>query len=215
MVGREPVLMVADRYYLIAHDQWAGRVRLHRRAVGLALAAGLLGELVLADCIAVRDGEVRVVRHPVPVDALAHTVLTQVAESDHTDVRVWLAYLAEDAADRVAARLARVGVLDATRRRRLTGVRTVYTPVDANVTAFQTVRLERLLNARAWLGEPDGFLTGLVDASGLVPHVLWDHKASTIGLAHVPHVIEMLSLSLHELVVYTKAAVGQLVLAPR
>jgi UPF0755 protein len=39
--------VLADQFYLIAHEDRTGRSRLHPRATGIGLAASLLGELVL------------------------------------------------------------------------------------------------------------------------------------------------------------------------
>jgi hypothetical protein len=45
--------------------------------------------------------------------------------------------------------------------------------------------------------------------------VLWDRDTCAEGSAYLPDVIAGLWPALHDLVGYTRAAVGQLVLAPR
>jgi hypothetical protein len=209
------VLAVADQFYFIAHDDRAGQRRLHARVTALGLAAALLGELVMLDRVRVHDGAVLVVRREPPADALAHQILTELVSQPHyTDVRIWLAYVAEFAIDGVARRLERARALMPVRQRRLARTRTVWVPTDINQAAWQAIRLERMLNSRAWLPPADGFLAGLIAATGLTRHVLWDTDRSAIGLAHLPQVVRGLPPSLLELVSYTEAAVGQFVLAP-
>ena len=47
---------MADQYFLIAHEDRTGRSRLHPRATGLGLAAGLLGELMLEGRVRIIEG---------------------------------------------------------------------------------------------------------------------------------------------------------------
>ena len=49
--------MLADQFYLIAHEDRTGRSRLHPRATGLGLAAGLVGELLLLDRVRVNGAK--------------------------------------------------------------------------------------------------------------------------------------------------------------
>src|SRR3954470_6912501 len=93
---------LASRLYLIAHDDRAGRRRLHPRAVGLGLAAGLLGELVLWQCLDISDGVVGLLACRPPDDRRLQRILDDMRyQSQHREVRVWLAYLAEVAGDMV------------------------------------------------------------------------------------------------------------------
>ena len=63
--------MLADQFYLIAHEDRTGRSRLHPRATGLGLAAGLVGELLLLDRVRVNGGEVTVMSPDPPGDAVS------------------------------------------------------------------------------------------------------------------------------------------------
>ena len=49
--------MLADQYFLIAHEDRTGRSRLHPRATGLGLAAALLGELMLEGRLRIVEGD--------------------------------------------------------------------------------------------------------------------------------------------------------------
>jgi hypothetical protein len=151
-----------------------------------------------------------------PADVAAHLVLSSIMASPHRDVSVWLAYLAESLAVHVVTdRLIAAGVLVTLRHRRLLGTRTEHVLLDATAAPWQSVRLANALDARQRLWAADALLAGLVNATGLTPHVLWDRKASTIGLDYLPRVVATLPPSLHNLVAHVEAAVGRLVLAPR
>lgn len=69
------MLLLADEFFCISHDDRTGRPRRSPRVVALGLAAGLLGELMLFGWITINDGAVRVIRRDPPPDALAHTTL--------------------------------------------------------------------------------------------------------------------------------------------
>ena len=49
--------MLADQFYLIAHEDRTGRSRLHPRATGIGLAAALLGELILDNKLRIFAGD--------------------------------------------------------------------------------------------------------------------------------------------------------------
>src|SRR5437764_3487944 len=84
--------VLADQYYLIAHEDRTGRSRLHPRATGLGLAACLVGELMLQERVRVCGGELAVVNRRPPGDLLAHNILDLlVVQPQHRDLRIWLA----------------------------------------------------------------------------------------------------------------------------
>jgi hypothetical protein len=210
------LLPVADAFYFIAHDDRAGKSRLHERAVAIGLAAGLLGELVLWQRLDVRDGMVEVVNSRAPQDPLVHMVLSQlIGQPQHREVSTWLAYLAEIAPEAVVERMVLDRLLRPVTQRRLLGSRTSYVPVDSNFAAWQAVRIERQLNSHAVMAPADVFLTGLIEATGLTWHVLWDPRASVNGLTYLPRLLDGLHPPLRELVAHAEAAVGQSVLVPR
>ncbi|MEU4560281.1 MULTISPECIES: GOLPH3/VPS74 family protein [Actinoplanes] len=205
--------MLADQYYLIAHEDRTGRSRLHPRATGLGLAAALLSELVLEGRVGVADGELFIVdRHP-PRDALSHDVLDLLsAQSQHTDVRTWLAFLSQDAALRVAERLMRVGAVEmVTRRRMLGSTQTLYMPNTArqrNAAAWASTRIANILVRGMDLNLSDRMLVGLVVATGLTRHVMYGFENYPHIYHALPSMIASLPNDLRELVECTEQSVG-------
>ncbi|WP_174262395.1 GPP34 family phosphoprotein [Actinoplanes sp. OR16] len=205
--------MLADQYYLIAHEDRTGRSRLHPRATGLGLAAALLSELVLEGRIGVADGELFIVdRHP-PRDALSHDVLDLLsAQSQHTDVRTWLAFLSQDAALRVAERLMRVGAVEmVTRRRMLGSTQTLYMPNTArqrNAAAWASTRIANILVRGMDLNLSDRMLVGLVVATGLTRHVMYGFEMYPHIYHALPSMIASLPNDLREIVECTEQSVG-------
>ncbi|BBH66374.1 hypothetical protein ACTI_30590 [Actinoplanes sp. OR16] len=204
---------MADQYYLIAHEDRTGRSRLHPRATGLGLAAALLSELVLEGRIGVADGELFIVdRHP-PRDALSHDVLDLLsAQSQHTDVRTWLAFLSQDAALRVAERLMRVGAVEmVTRRRMLGSTQTLYMPNTArqrNAAAWASTRIANILVRGMDLNLSDRMLVGLVVATGLTRHVMYGFEMYPHIYHALPSMIASLPNDLREIVECTEQSVG-------
>src|SRR3954464_13453222 len=85
--------VLADDYFLIAHEDRTGRSRLHPRATGIGLAASLLGELILDNKLRIFAGDLEIVSNQPPRDGLNHAVLDLlIAQPQHRDVRTWLAY---------------------------------------------------------------------------------------------------------------------------
>jgi hypothetical protein len=205
--------VLADKYYLIAHEDRTGRSRLHPRATGLGLAAALLSELVLEGRIGITDGELYIVdRHP-PRDALAHDVLDLLsAQSQHTDVRTWLAFLSQDAALRVAERLMRVGAVEMVTRRRMLGSnQTLYMPNTArqrNAAAWASTRIANILVRGMDLNQSDRMLVGLVVATGLTRHVMYGFEMYPHIYHALPSMISSLPNDLRELVECTEQSVG-------
>jgi hypothetical protein len=204
-------LLIADEFFLIAHNDSRGRAKLHPTATGLGLAAGLLGELVLYGHVTVSSGLVTVVDRRPPADALAHTVLDQlVGESQHQAVRTWLSFLAQTATTSVGERLARAGVLRRQESRRLLRTTVSYLPVDLNAVAWPATRLRALLERPEPPSVPDAVLLGLVAAAGLTREVMW--SAGPRAHHRLGVLIPALPAPLKELVAHTEAAVGAAVL---
>lgn len=212
-------LPVADAYYFISHEYMGGtgRCRLHPRVLGIGLGAALLGELVLTGNLDVHEGSVYVTRRTPPCDRHVRAVLeTMIALPQHRELRTWLAYLAEEiASDQVVGRLHMRRLLTEVHERRLIRTRRALVPTDINIAAWQEVRLARLLNTRRVGRHADAFLAGLVDATNLTSHVLWDPETSAEGRALLPLLIKGLDPAFGSLVSYTRAAVGGVALAPR
>lgn len=212
-------MRLADQFFLIAHEDRTGRSRLHPRATGLGLAAALVGELMLLRRVSVYDGELRVVSRETPGDVLAHNLLDLfVAQQQHRDLHTWLAYLAQDATAKVGERLLRSGAVEPVVRRKLMGSQTThYMPMNAgqrNAAVWAAVRLADLL-VQNRMDVVDATLAGLVLATGLTRHVLWDFPVHRPGVTHLYAVVEALPADLRELVEYTQVSVGSVLAAGR
>jgi Golgi phosphoprotein 3 (GPP34) len=210
-------LLLADELFCVAHDDRTGRSRLHPRVLGLGLAAGLLGELVLFGRVDIADGGgIKVLDREPPADALAHSTLSMVmAQPQHRDVRTWLAFLAETSVESVAQRLVLAGLWQREERRRLGRARVSYLPTDTNAVFWRSMRLGRLLSSVEEIGQPDAMLAGLVAVTGLVDAVLWPQEDREPGLSRITDEVKRLSWPLYHLLAFTEAAVGDAVLAPR
>ena len=205
--------VLADQYFLIAHEDRTGRSRLHPRATGLGLAAALLGELVLDGHIGIVDGDVVILDLHPPRDPLSHDILDLLtAQSQHRELRTWLAFLAQHAAIRVGERLMRLGAVEpVTRRRMLGSSETLYMPNSAqqrNAAAWASTRLANMLVRGMELSLGDRMLLGLVVSTGLTRHVLYGFEVYRHAFQSLPNVIDSLPSDLRELVEYTESSVG-------
>ena len=211
--------LLADQFFLIAHEDRTGRSRLHPRATGLGLAAALLGELMVGGRVRAFEGELYVVSRDPTGDPLSHDVLDLlIAQPQHRELRTWLAFLAQDAQIKVGERLMRAGVVEPVVRRKLMSSHTLYMPMSSdqrNFAAWAPVRLADLLVHRRAMSLNDRLLAGLVAATGLTRHVLWDFNAHREGLAHLPTVVASLPDDLLQLVEHTEASVGSVLAAGR
>jgi hypothetical protein len=215
--GRGSVL--ADQFFLIAHEDRTGRSRLHPRATGLGLAAALLGELMLEHRLRIFDGDLYIENHQPPRDALSHDILDLlVAQPQHRDVRTWLAFLSQDAAVKVGERMTRTGALEPVTRRKMLSTQTLYMPTNEtqrNAAAWAPMRLANLLVRGLEMSVSDRVLAGLVVATGLTRHVLWDFEVHRQALLLLPSAIASLPGDLRELVEYTEASVGSVLTVGR
>ena len=211
--------MLADQYFLIAHEDRTGRSRLHPRATGLGLAGALIGELILEGRIGIADGDLIILdRHP-PTDALSHDILDLlIAQSRHRDVRTWLAFLSQDAAARVGERLMRLGAVEPVVRRRMLSTQTLYMPNSAeqrNAAAWAPARLANLLVRGIEMSVSDRLLVGVIAATGLTRHVLYDFEMHRHAFQTLPNAVESLPSDLRELVEITEASVGSVLTVGR
>lgn len=207
-------MWLADEFFLIALDDRTGRPRLSSKVFGLGLAGALLGELILDRRITVEEGQVLVVDHRPPADALAHTVLDQIlSEVSPYGVRSWLVFLARNATERVADRLSRAGHIRREQSRRMFRRETVYPPTDMNAAHLPLARLATSLRNGRQVSWTDAVLLGLVMATGLDDLLLFaDDDAAR---EYLTHLVEHLTPPLYVLVWHLHAAVGDAVLTGR
>ncbi|WP_238014113.1 GPP34 family phosphoprotein [Dactylosporangium sp. AC04546] len=207
-------MLLADDFFLIAHDDRDGKSRLSQRAVELGLAGALLGELVLEQRIFCEGDRLRVISREPPSDPLAHTNLaTMVAETQHREIRTWLLFLGQTAVDAVGQRMARHGLVEQTTVRRLLRSSTRWVATDINLPTGRVVRLRRLLTGSEPMRVADATLAGLAEATGLTGHVLWDTDQSSFR--RLQHVITTLPPPLRDLILQVESAIGEAVLSQR
>lgn len=184
------------------------------RALGLGLAGGLLGELVFAGKVAVDGDALWVVDRWPPLDALAHSTLDRVAAESGQPVRAWLEYLGGDAEARVTERLVRAGVLTRREVSRWGRVSTRFVAVDPGRAAYPGTRLWSAVDRGAPFQGADGFLAGLVQATGLGWQV-FRHLTGSRARDLVAAEVDGLSPPLRDLVEGVRAAVNDTVLTHR
>lgn len=207
-------MLLADEFFLIAHDDTTGKPRLNPSAAGIGLAAALLGELLLFGRVVLEGGVLTIVDRRPPPDALAHTVLDQLAgEPQHQQVRLWIDFLSHTAAESVGERLARAGAVRRHESRRMLRTTVVYLPVDINAAAWPATRLRALVDRTGSANLPDLTLLGLVGVTNLTREVLWHGRAETGRI--LDELLATLPPPLRELVAYTEAAIGAAVMSHR
>ncbi|MBC8991536.1 GOLPH3/VPS74 family protein [Micromonospora chalcea] len=208
-----PVLL-ADEFFLIAHDDQSGRPRLHHTAITHGLAAALLGELAFAGRLTFDRGHVQILDRRPPGDPLQHLVLDRlVAESRYTATRTWLAYLAADSYEQVARRLWQVGKVEPQQHRRLWRTTTVHVPTDMNVAAWSWARLSTKLRQYEELSPFDLALAGIAASCRLDQFIL-DGAPYAVG-AHLRRLLAAAPKPLHELRADLDTAIGNAVLSHR
>jgi hypothetical protein len=211
--------VLADQFFLIAHEDRTGRSRLHPRATGIGLAAALLGELILEGRLGIIGGDLELESNHPPRDALTHSILDLIiAQPQHRDVRTWLAYLSQDAAVRVGERLERSGAVESVTKRRMLSTQTFYMPnneIQRNAAAWAPARLANILVRGLDLSVTDRMLAGLVAATGLTRHVLWDFEVHRQAFNVLPSAVASLPEDLRQLIEHTESSVGSVLAVGR
>lgn len=176
--------LLADEFFLVAHDDVSGKPRLHPRVTGIALAGALLGELLLYGRIDVRPGPenrgpaVWLTERVRVGEALADSILGQIlAEGRPRPVLAWLTHLGQTASRDVGERLAAVGLVEAARSR-LPRREVRWVPVDSSTAAWPATRLRMLLSRQEQMTLPDATLAGIALPCGLGQQILWNTAAS-------------------------------------
>jgi hypothetical protein len=211
------VARLSDDLYLICFAEQTGRAVATEAVARLGLAGGLLAELVMGGHAFVRNDLLfPAAGIAAPEDLSLREVLQAVCRQRQPQgVGTWLRFLATDAVSDVQQRMCAAGLLVRARTRRLSGGgRGRYLPTDSNAAAWPAIRLAVQLCAGAPMPLQDAVLAGLVQASGLLKHVLWDAEHAP-GFAHADQLRHLLPAPLAAVVAHTEAAVGQHVLTRR
>lgn len=212
MTGLGGTGRLADDLYLLAHHETTGKPHLQPRAAGLGLAAGLLGELMLAGRIRCWRGLIIPAGGAPPGDELAARVLgLVVSEPEHRPPRDWLRYLARSATGEVAARLAGAGYLSRAPGRRF-GPAARWVPVDPDSAFAPLIRVKSALRSPG-LDSTHTTLAALAAATGLSHHLARYLPAQ----AHrrLGEAAGWLGPGLRELIEQTQAAVDGALLSHR
>lgn len=204
-------MLVADEFFLLAHHDQTGRPRLSAKVCGLALAAGLLGELTLYGKVEARSGQLYVINARPPDDALAHTTLDQIVKEPlRHPVSAWLAYLAQTARESVARRLTFAGIVRRDVSRRVLRQQVNYVPADLNTAAAGWARLATGARRHERLAVPDSFVFGLASISGIDGLITAGQTNNAREYARMA--VGGLPPPLRELLAHTEVAVGEAVL---
>lgn len=221
MLGDRPPLHVADNLLLISHDRYTGKGKARELSIGLGLAAGLIGELVLYRRIELSPNTHTIVvtdRTP-PPDPLAYTLLSQIVrENTVSSVRQWLTYVSQYAYHWTGDRLARSVppvVREAQVRQGLLRAKTVtvYPPIDINSADLALVRIHGRIRQRAPVDVPDVLLAALVRSIGLYRVLVQDWSEN--DKRYLEYLVDRLPRSLGSLVAETTSAIGDAVLSHR
>jgi hypothetical protein len=215
MAGNPLVLLLADDFFLLSHDERSGRPRQHPTAVALGLAGALLGELMLMERISTSPGgTVELLSYQPTADQLASTVLSALIGEQTHSVHTWLSYFARTSTLMVANRLERKGVVSRVESRRLLRKDILFIPNQGTShAAWAATKLRHLLQGQKPMNFSDVVLAGLVEAAGLDQVVLW--SVPPVAIEYRNYVVSTLSAPLRELIAQTKSTVGHAVLTNR
>jgi hypothetical protein len=196
--------LVADDVYLVAHDDRSGRPLLGPRPLGIALAGGLLAELLLAGCALLEpDGYLLPGQGWPPEPLTARLCGVLVGEAAPRPVRDWLLYAARTATDDVGSRLERAGFVYRAHHR-LAPWRSRRVPMDPNWAFAAVVRGARPHDAHG------GLLAALAVASGLTFRLTVAASPADQG-----EVSRLVPPAARNLIPHVEAAVASVVLARR
>lgn len=212
--GPDGPVLLADEFFLIAHDDQTGRPRLHQSAITHGLAAALLGELAAAGRISFDRGHIYVLDRRPPADALQHLILDRlVGEPQHAATRTWLSYLAATAHEEVARRLWQAGKVEPQQQRKFFRTVAVHVPTDMNVAAWSWARLSTKLRQYEDLDAFDLALAGICVSCRLDQFIL-DGAPYAVG-AHLRRLLAAAPQPMRELFADLDTAIGHTVLSHR
>jgi hypothetical protein len=200
---------LAAGFFLIAHDEFSGKLRMGRERLGHGLAAAELAQLLIAGRIAIADGRVVLTdsyaAEPSDVDRY---VLDSVQRHQSVRlVRAWVEALGQPLYEQIGQRLEAMGVV----RREAAGGLMRRRPdrfpgVDLLAAARPRMRLERMIRSPKELDLPGAFTASLLWALG-ADGVLDDSEIDKNAVRElVRQVDEHLPADLHSVLSGARAA---------
>jgi hypothetical protein len=160
---------LAAGFFLIAHDEFSGKLRVSQERLGCGLVAAELAQLLVAGRIAIADSRVVLTDSyaPEPNEVDAFVLDTVQRHMSVRTVRDWTVSLSEPLYERIAYRLQALGVV----RRESGGGLMRRKPdrfpgADLLAAARPRMRLERMLRSPRELDLPGAFTAALLWALG-------------------------------------------------
>ncbi|WP_052423994.1 GOLPH3/VPS74 family protein [Nonomuraea candida] len=209
--------MLADDFFLVSWDTTGtGKPRLHVRGLALGLAGALIGELVLHQRVIVRGVRLDLVDGHAVRESVADKVLADLRNSPHhTDVRTWLAYLAQRSVAEVSGRLVNSGLLEPENRKIFRRSRSRFFATDFGRAMWPVTRLRLALTRCGPLAPQDMALATLVDACDLTDAVLDDPGNRRAARDYLTTLLATMPQPLRDLSHQVYAAAGDAVLTYR
>lgn len=209
--------MLADEFFLVAWDTTsAGKPRLHVQGAALGLAGAMIAELMMAGRVALRGDLLQVVDRRRVDERVADQALADMAGSpQHTDVRTWLAYLAQRSVTDVAERLIQAGLLVHEAPKLLKRRQGRYIATDFGQAAWPGTRLRLALVRGQPMTPHDMTLATLVDACGMTELIVDDPLDRPAARHYLTTVLAAMPAPLSDLGRHVSAAVGDAVLTYR
>lgn len=208
----------ADELFLITWDtSVSGTPILHVQATSLGLAGALLAELVLLERVAIQGSKIWVVNEAPVEDVLEQEILDLIGSTpEHSDVRTWLAYLAQDAVDSVAERLVGAGLVTREESRSMLIRKTVrYLATDYARGAWPVHRVELMLTNGRPMTMADMALIALIDAVDLLDWLMSKMQDRRTARRYLATLMATLPPPLRDLAGHVQTAVGNAVLSYR
>jgi hypothetical protein len=199
---------LAAGFFLIAHDEFSGKLRINRERLGYGLVAAELAQLLVAGRIALSDGRVVLTdSYTVEPNEVDGYVLDAVQRHVSVrSVRAWTDSLAQPLYELISQRLEEMGVV-----RRESGGGLVrrkpdrFPGVDLLAAARPRMRLERMISSPREIDLPGAFTASLLWALG-VEGVLDPEIDRSAARELVRQVNEHLPADLHTVLAAARAA---------
>jgi hypothetical protein len=199
---------LAAGFFLIAHDEFSGKLRIARDRLGHGLVAAELAQLLIAGRIAIADGRVVLTDSYAaePNDVDRYVLDTVQRHQSVRSVRAWVESLAEPLYELTARRLEDMGIV----RREAGGGLVRRRPdrfpgVDLLTAARPRMRLERMIRSPKELDLPGAFTASLLwtlGADGALDPEIDKNAAREL----VQQVDEHLPADLHSVLAGARAA---------